>query len=156
MLQVIFFFLKARKKEKKIKKKRKPELRQGELPVTAVFFIPFFFSSTSLLRVLVKYELFPRLCPSLSERLLISEMYFTRLMDEAINFFFDPAFLVWNKLAAIFLLACLCICFVSSSLKVNLDGCNGIYTYRKCHLKQTFYQASLNLQSAPFNLENYA
>lgn len=51
-----------------------------------------------------------------------------------------------------FLPACLCICFVSSSPKVNLERSNGIYTYSTWHLTKTFYQASLNLQSASFNL----
>lgn len=83
-------------------------------------------------------------------------MYFIRLMDEAINFFFDRAFLVWNKLAALFP-PCLFVylfCFLPTPTppKVNLDRCNGIYIYSTCHLNKTFYQASLNLQSASFNL----
>lgn len=59
------------------------------------------------------------------------------------QFFFDSAFLVWNKLAAIFPPACLYTCFVSSSLKVNLDRCSAI--------NKTFHQESLNLQSASFH-----
>lgn len=151
---MIFFFLKrfptTRRKRKKWKERNKEkgenrtklELLQGELPMTSCSFWRFLSTMN-----------FPPVFLSLSEHPLISEMYFIHLMNEAINFSFDQAFWFRINWRMVFLPPCESVCFVSSSSspKVNLDGCNGIYRYNCCHSNKTFYQASLNLQSASFN-----
>lgn len=99
-----FFFLKmlyGHSGEKK-KNRRKSRVASRWAYSDSCLSFLLFFPSTALLRVLVKNELPPPwLSVSLSERLLISEMCFIRLMDEAINFFFDWAFLVRDKLSVV-------------------------------------------------------